>query len=103
MATKQKKQQIKLQQNWIYESNKLKKRYDVIEKQLQSIYRDGNPLSLEFKDIFDWKQLMYSQRIKQNKELQRSLMTISKLVDKFQSFASNPKSNDRCLYKIENT
>ena len=87
----------KLQQNWVYESNKLKKRYDVIEKQLQSIYRDGNPLSLEFKDVFDWKQLMHSERTKQNKDIQRSLMTISRLINKFESFATNPKSNHQCI------
>eukprot|EP01083_Nonionella_stella_P103699 296398_1 len=97
---KQKKKQMKQQQDWAYECNKLNKRYDVIEKQLQSVYRDGNPLSLEFKDIFDWNQLMHSERMKLKKGIHKQLATTSNLVTKFEHVVSNIKPNNQLLDEI---
>mmetsp|Transcript_69026 Transcript_69026/g.109634 ORF Transcript_69026/g.109634 Transcript_69026/m.109634 type:complete len:525 (-) Transcript_69026:144-1718(-) len=99
---KEKKRQQKLQQEWMYEMNKLKKRYNVIEKQLQSIYRDGNPLSLEFKDIFDWNQLMHAERLKLKKQVHAPLTDISNLVSKFEVLLNNITSTDKFLQQMTN-
>eukprot|EP01084_Bolivina_argentea_P129106 228082_1 len=92
---KEKRKQIKLRHDWVYECNNLKKRYDVIERQLQSVYRDGNPVSLAFKDIFDWNQLMHQERMQQKKHIQKHLTEISNLVNKFQHILTNMSSNEQ--------
>ena len=85
------------QETWLRESRILKTKYETIERQLASLFREKHVLWNQIRDIIDWKELMCQERNEKSTLLTDDIILTTKLVDQFQQYLENIQTNTQCM------